>query len=469
MTQQNPSALAMCRYIEHSEGLRRSQLSIAVPGLPTLPGLKLIARDRRSKGHEVVDQSAGDIADVGEPLADEFVAFIEEARDELIAAGVVEMRRTRGDAYGYSGNYQQQYPAVTDRLAHSWGITATKTVAIQTISGRIALDMAMRALMSRHPNARGQRAIILDTLAWSGYQPLAEELGLALVHAAAHPEHGLSASAEGLTEAIEFCERENLVPVAAIPILPSNPTGVGMAPGELERYVEVAAAADLPVLVDAFYSPLAPEGHLETVGLNRAERGLAPEVLGYLGVLVGETKVTSSQNKTATVMWFAPERHDAVAIHLKTQMMKRLAATNTYPRPQEALVAYALHSFPKGIHAAMGPRFVALDDARSAMAEVCDDLGLPFSIGGSFYGTVALVDDDGRSLIRDESGKPATDAKAASEIMIQRYGLVGAPGAMFSPAPEAAVMARLTAAVTLADVEKVRGIFTQMLEAAKGS
>ena len=50
--------------------------------------------------------------------------------------------------------------------------------------------------------------------------------------------------------------------------------------------------------------------------------------------------------------------------------------------------------------------------------------------------------------------------------MADRFGLVGAPGGMFSPAPEASAMARLTAAVSLAQVEKVAEIFAQMVAEA---
>ena len=101
------------------------------------------------------------------------------------------------------------------------------------------------------------------------------------------------------------------------------------------------------------------------------------------------------------------------------------------------------------------------------MKRACDDLGLPLSIGGSFYGTVALADEEGESLIRDQEGRPITDARQVSELMTGRFGLVGAPGGMFSPAPEASSMVRLTAAVTLEDVEKVRGILGQMVDEAR--
>lgn len=465
----SPSALAMARFIERAAGLRQPQLSVAVPGLPTLPDLKILARDRRAAGHEVIDQSAGDIDDVGQPLSDAFVAWIDEARDQLIRAGNAVFARTTGDAFGYPCSYQPQYPAVIETLARSWGIARGPYKGMHTVSGRSAIDLALRGLMARAnaSNKGGKQAIIVDPLAWSGYQPLAKALGLEIIHAPATPAHGLTLCAEGLEAALAFAQELGLHAIGAVPILPSNPSGVGLAREELARMVEVAAQADVPVFIDAFYSPLAPEGHASVVPLGWLEQQLAPEALGYLGALVGETKVTSSQNKTATVLWFAPDGRDAVARAVMGAAMSRLRATNGYPRPQEAVVAYALHTFPGGIHAAMGPRYQALDATRQAMKRACDELSLPLSIGGSFYGTAALVDEDGVSLIRDAQGRPVTDAKGVSEVLIGRFGLVGAPGGMFSPAPEAGAMVRLTAAVTLSDVQKVRAILQTMVTEAR--
>jgi aspartate/methionine/tyrosine aminotransferase len=464
----------MERFVEQAPGLQQPQLAVPIPGLPTLPDLKKLARDRRAAGHEVIDQSAGDIDDVGQPLSADFPAWIEEARDRIVAEGCTELRRTTGDAFGFPGNYQQQYPAVADTLVASWGVEKSPVRTIQTVSGRTAIDLVLRGLVARADAAgkpggagkTGKRALIFDTLEWSGYMPLALALDLEMVHAPAIPKYGLSSSADGLEAALDFARGHGLTPIAAVPILPSNPTGVGMERGELARYVEAAAAADLPVMIDAFYSPLVPEGHAEAVPLGFLETELAPEALAYLGVLVGETKVTSSQNKTGTMIWMAPKGHDEIAKVVIETALARMRDINGYPRPQDALVAYALHTFPGGLHAAMGTRYVALDATRKAMRAACDDYDLPLAIGGSFYGTAALADKDGQSLIRDKAGRPLTDPKQVSELLINEFGLVGAPGGMFTPAPEGASMVRLTAAVTLEDVEKVRGIFGSLVKAA---
>ena len=107
---QAPSAVAMQRLLDGAGSLHKPHLARPVPGLPTLPDLKTLARQRVVQGQSVIDQSAGDIDEVGQPLTPEFAAFIEDARDQLVAAGATTFARTQGDAYGYSGSYQSQYP-----------------------------------------------------------------------------------------------------------------------------------------------------------------------------------------------------------------------------------------------------------------------------------------------------------------------------------------------------------------------
>ena len=465
----SPSAAAMERFVARATGLREPRISVAVPGLPTLPDLKKLARDRKAAGLPVIDQSAGDIDDVGQPLHPGLGDWIEQTRDRLVAEGSSELRRVAGGAYGYPGNYQQQYPAVLNILAHSWGLTG-RTLAIHTVSGRAALDCAFRGLIA---HAKAQQlpapyAVVLDPLAWSGYQPLAADLDLELIHMPAVPGHGLAGSPEGLSAALAFAAAVGRSIIGVVPVVPSNPSGFGLSAEDLAKMAEVAATARVPMLIDAFYSPLDPRGHAACVPMADLQGRLAPEVLGYIGILVGETKVSSSQNKTASLIWCAPTGHDATAKIVVHHAGERLKTTNLYPRPQEALVAAALHTFPGGLHAAMGARYIALRDARDAMRGVCDRLGIPLSIGGSFYGTAALVDGEGRSLLKDDHGLPLTDAKTVISALVARYGLVGAPGGMFSPAPEATLLVRLTAAVTLADVERVGTILEQLLEQARG-
>jgi len=461
-------AAALERFVAAAPGLREPRWSAAVPGLPTLPDLKKLARERRAAGLPVIDQSAGDIDDVGEPLAAGFPDWIEATRDRLVAAGASELRRTSGGAYGYPAFYQQQYPAVVEILADSWGI-GRPWLALHTVSGRAILDAAFRGVIgaARGRGAVGPFAIVIDPLAWSGYQPLAADLDLELLHMPAVVGHGLRPSAAGLQQALQFARAHGRTVIAVLPVVPSNPSGSGLTAGELVAIAEVACGAQVPMVIDAFYSPLDPRGHAACVPMAELQARLAPEVLAGVGLVVGETKVTSSQNKTASLFWCAPAGRDGLARAVALHAGERLKATNLYPRPQEAVVAAALHTFPGGVHAAMGPRYLALDAARQAMRVMCGRLGIPLSIGGSFYGTAALVDGDGRNLLRDADGRPLADPREVIGALVSRYGLVGAPGGMFSPAPEAALMVRLTAAVTLADVERVGAILASLLDQAR--
>jgi hypothetical protein len=443
----------MARFVSSSPGLQEPLRAHLDPTLPTLPDLKKRARDRRAAGLVAVDQSAGDIDDVGQPLHPDFPAWVEQTRQRLVSAGQRELRPTSGDAYGYPGHYQQQYPAVVEILADSWGLGPHQ--AVQTVSGRNALDLAMRGLVSwaRAQGRPGPHALVLDPLAWPGYLPLAEDLGLALIHAPAHG--GLAATADGVREAAHAARAQGLDPIAALPIVPSNPSGVGLDSDTLCQIVQLAEREAMLVLLDAFYSPLSPGGHASAVPVADLRARLSPELLGRIGVLVGETKVTSSQNKTSTLFWLAPAGEDRIARIVIGAALERLKTTNTYPRPQEAVVAAALHTFPGGLQAAMGPRFQALDAARNAMAAVADSRGLPLSIGGSFYGTLGLVDAQGQGLLRDADGRPLTRPKEILEALAGRYGLIGAPGGLFSPAPEASLLVRLTAAVSLEDIGRL--------------
>ena len=59
-----------------------------------------------------------------------------------------------------------------------------------------------------------------------------------------------------------------------------------------------------------------------------------------------------------------------------------------------------------------------------------------------------------------------TQPADVSRTLIERFGLVGAPGGMFSSAPEAGQLVRLTAAVSLDDVRRVEAILEQMRDEA---
>ena len=221
------------------------------------------------------------------------------------------------------------------------------------------------------------------------------------------------------------------------------------------------------MLIDAFYSPLDARGHKEAVGIPYLEKVLPREILKYLGFLVGETKVTHSQTKTGTLIHMAPEGHDELAQQLMTLEKKRMSATNTYPTPRAALTSFALHLYPEGIHKAMGPRWETLVASRNGIRQTFDDLKLPLTIGGSFYGVGALADSDGNNLIRDNEGRPVIDPVQTIKELTSQHGLVGAPGITFRSSSSAAKTVRLTATASKEELIELKNIISNMLDKAR--
>lgn len=462
-----PSERAMDEFIARSPGLKEPRIARAIPGMPSLPQLKALSQSRRAAGLPVIDQSAGDISDVGQPMNSDFYKFREEVRGQITGPGGKLVFPQTDGLYGFASNYQAEYPALIEELGHSWGLEETPVKGCSSVSGRAAIDFALRGLVSRlQPGQKG--CIIMDPLAWSGYKPLAKELGLEIIYVPAVEGKGLSVSADGFKESLEFAKSQGLTPVGVIPIIPSNPTGESMDPEELKSLALAAAEANTPLMIDAFYSPLHTEGHRAAVPLDKLEKELPPEVLGNIGMIVGETKVTDSQKKTGTMLWLAPKGHDELATKMAAVATKRKMDTNSYARPDEALSAIALHRFPGGIHEAMGPRYQALENCRQQMKEAVGRVGLPFVIGHSFYGLVGFVDPEtGMSIIRDKDGAVINDPVKATNHLVQEYGLVGVSGADFSSAPEAAMLSRLTAAVKGDVVSQLEEVLGQMLAHAR--
>ncbi len=457
----------MDRFVENSPGLREPRLARTIPGIPTLPELKALAQKRRREGLSVIDQSAGDIADVGEPMSDAFYDFHAGIGGNLVRPDGSRIFQPSNGLYGLPDNYQAEYPEFIAELGRSWGLENTPVKGVSTVSGRTAIDLALRGLKARlQPGQKG--CIIMDPLAWPGYKPLCKELSIEIIHAPAVSGNGLSLSAEGLKETLEFAKAQGLTPIGIVPIVPSNPTGESMPYEQLKLLAETAFEANTPLMIDAFYSPLHEEGHTVAVPLGRLENELPPEVLGNIGMIVGETKVTSSQKKTGDLVWLAPEGHDQLATHMAKVATQRKMATNAYARPDEVIAAMALHRFPGGLHAAMGPRYAALNRCRHEMRDAVGRVGLGFKGGHSFYGIATLVDPEtGLSIVRNDEGRVIDDPGKALNHLVNKYGLIGAPGAEFSSAPEAANMLRLTAAVKSETVQRLKGVLEEMLDYAR--
>lgn len=464
------SEKAFMDYVGSAPGF--SEPRIAVPqDIPSIPGLKLVADGQRAAGKKIFDQSAGDISALNEPMSRDFYEWREDVLHSAMQNGK-QLFQISGGIYGFSDAYVQDYPVATDAIVESYGVKKTPVESVMTVSGRAAIDFALRGFAARlQPGEKG--AVLLDPLAWPGYEPLAKDLGLEIIFAPVTKGKTIGMTKEGVEESMRFAKQNGLKIVGIVPIIPSNPTGLSVPPEEIISILEgPCLETDTPMMIDGFYSPLDPDGHESSIPMGRFEDEVSPEALQYLGVLAGETKVTSSQKKTATIMWMKPQGQEKTAKQIMGVVRKRRAATNCYPRPDEALTAMALHTYKKGevgrIHTAMGPRYEALEVSRAAMRKAMQDLGLPFVIGKSFYGTVALVDPiSGESYIRGKEGRPIQTSKGVLNHLVEEHGIVGAPGQMFSAAPEAMNMLRVTAAVTKAEIAGVKEEFRKMIEHAK--
>lgn len=456
---------AMSDYL-HTPGTGFEEPHIGVASPLSLPALKALSQARKAQGLPVIDQSAGDIAEVGEPMSPDFLNFVDGDRADIRDGGKPLFPYARGEVHHNPPAYRQVYPGLNETIATSYGLKNTPVEGLQTVSGRTAIDFALRGMIAAAELNPGEKAaIIMEPMAWPGYLPLAKALGLEIIHAPAGSK-GFGLSPETIEASTHFAAENGLGIIGAVSIVPSNPSGEGQSFEDMSTNLKFCAANNIPHLVDGFYAPLAPQGNAAALHLAELEQALTPEEFSYLGVILGETKVISSQEKTGTLMWMAPKGQEALAKKILKAGKDRMADTNAYARPDEAQAAFALYRYPKGIHAAMGSRYAALEQARQSLRTTMSELNLPFTIGESFYGTAALVDGSGESLIRGEDGRPLTDPKKVSEQLIKEYGLVAAPGAMFSPAPGAAPMMRFTATAKPADIASLRGVLQDLISKA---
>lgn len=454
----------MEEYVSAQECLKRPVLGRTYKGA-SLQQLKASAQQIEREGGTVIDQSAGDISLVGKPLNPNF----REYRDGIGA--VLGMRPNPEDPgmYDLPQNYAAEYPKVVEMIARRGLEIEGPFEGMSTVSGRAAINCYLTALrqeseqMDASEGVTRKPTIIVDPLTWSGYQDSAAECGIRLVYSPMVEGNGVLQSPEGLREALEFVKgNPGLRPMGVTTIQPSNPTGLGVSPETLAELATICAEADINFNIDAFYSVIA-RGGLDIIGLKELQK-LPPEVQARISVLVGETKATDSQKKTATMMWLNPEGNGGKGKATMAKMKKIKGNWNLYARPDEAITAAALWAYEPGIHAAMGERYHAINSARELMAAELSGQ-IPFIIGDSFYGTGALVAPDGRPLVRDKDGCSVSDPKAAMAILLNDHGLMVAPGAMFRP-EGAELMARFTAASTPAEIMKVSGVIRNLLEQA---
>ncbi len=453
----------MEEFVSGNDALKRPVLGRPYKGA-SLQEMKAAAQ---KLGGDIIDQSAGDISLVGEDLDP---AFKEYRRDIGKLTGIEADPKNPG-VYDLPQNYAAEYPKVVDLIARNGlGIT-TSYQGMSTISGRAAINSFLTAVRQKsekidaETGVRAKPTMIVDPLTWSGYQDSAQEIGIQLVYSPTTDGHGLLQSPDGVREAIEFVKNDSTLRLMGVnTIQPSNPTGLGVSKETIVEIAEICAEYNVFFNIDAFYSPIARNG-VDILGLKDLQK-LPPEVLGKISVLVGETKVTDSQKKTATMLWLAPQGHDEMAKSYMAAARKVKGNWNAYTRGDEANTAYALWSDPRGIHAAMGKRYIAINAARNLMDEQLSSQ-IPFQIGDSFYGTGALVGPDGQPLVRDKNGRPVSGTQEAMSILANEHKLMVAPGEMFRP-EGANLLARFTAASTEKEIRRVGDVVRKLLENANG-
>lgn len=482
----SPSAHAMNVYLRGSHDLKQPHFATHVEGLLGLQPLSMKGRQLAQEGRPVVQQGAGDIAELGMPINDALREWMKEIRETVIDAktGKPAFPRVTGEIFDYSARYVPQFN-VLEPIARNYGITGPFD-GRQVNGGRTIIDLTTQALIARwrqeqkRSSTRGKNkvAVILDPLAWPGYKDLYRDMNelfgddfIVGIHTPVVEGHGLGMTAEGVRAAYDFAQDHGRDVIGITPILPSNPTGQGMSRQELQQTVEFGAEHNIATVVDALYSPIAPQGQKAALGLNELAQTMAPEALEYLGMITGVTKATSSQKKTGELFWHLPkgaQNPHQVGSEMMNQVNARMTNRNLYPAPDHALATLALHTFPGGIHEALGPRYIALEATRQAVRAIFDQLGIPFTIGGSFYGTAALADPSTKeTYIRDTNGRPVTDPTKIATTLLDRYDLIGAQGAMFSPAQMANTMLRLSAAATPGDIQRLGNLLADMKHSAE--
>ncbi len=472
----------MSSYLEGENDLKQPHFATKVAGIPGLPQLSMQGKELIKEGRPVVLQAAGDIAELGKPISKVLQEWIEHTRNTTRDPKTNKpiFPRAQGEVFDFDPRYMPQFP-IMEPIAKSYGLEGPFR-GIQVNGGRTIIDLVTQALIVRWQQQKAKRggggnqkvAVVVDPLAWPGYKDLFEDYNdtfgtdfIRGIHVSIADGHGLKMSTSGLADALDFANDQGRDVIGVTPIIPSNPTGEGLDAQELMRIIEMAAGHDIPTIIDALYSLIDEKGQKDALHLEEIAKKLPSEVLQYLGLYTGVTKATSSSKKTAEILWHMPEGENEVGTDIMNTVHTKMLNRNLYPAPDHALVTLALHTFPGGVHAALGERYIALNETRNALRNIFDSLEIPFTIGGSFYGTAALADPVSKvTLVRDVDGRPVTDPKLIAKTLLDQHNLVGAQGAMFSPAQTANSMLRLSAAATPQDIERLANILANMKDFA---
>lgn len=439
----------------------------------TLPAMKVAARNAGA-----LDFTAGDIGDTQEGLSDEFMQWMQHVREEQVRKGYAPFRESPNDIHGFPSFYQPDHAPLQIAKLRSYGMMDAGATPVEAhvssnnvSSGRAAIDGLFHGFnrMARAMELQKPPTGVLDPLAWGGLRDLLEQNDLKGVYAPVTEEGGFGLTAEGLATSVEWLSLRNENPLFAYTIVPSNPSGERTSNERLIALAQEANRQQMTLVIDIFYLPISPEG-LTDSPLAHLRNNLTEEEWANVVVIEGDTKAVGFP-RTAGIMMSTstdgPQFTDARGIRptyknkfLADKFQQRKAAVNTYPDPQSALGSLTLHTFPGGIHAAMGERYDTLEDSRRILNEQVGEL-IPVVGDNSFYSAVALVDDEGKSLIRDLQGNPVTESENIGQRLINDHQLAIAPMGLFRNGVPG-TFARATAATTRANMERFLGIIQKL-------
>ena len=336
-------------------------------------------------------------------------------------------------------------------------------------SGRLAIDGLFygfrRMSQLEAPGKTGTG--VLDPLASAGLRDALEQNDLKGVNAPVTDGGGFGLTAEGLEESISFIEQAGDHPLFAYTIVPSNPSGERTPNEKLLELALKCYEKRVSLVIDVFYLAISPEG-LGNSPIPYLRQNLPPEAWANVVIIEGDTKAVGFP-RTSSVMMSVDPRGPALRVDGKTitknnfladQFQRRKAAVNSYPDPTSALGSFALHTYPNGIHEAMGPRYAMLESSRGLFRERVAQI-VPVVGDNTLYSAVALVDENGDSLVKDRDGRPVTDTETVGKRLLLDYQLAIAPMALFRDGAPGTLV-RATAATTTENVQRFIGILERL-------
>lgn len=278
--------------------MQPSRRSAAVPPSVTF-AIDNRVTELRSQGADVVGLGAGQPDFLTPPEAIEAArAFIAEGRVLYTpAAGLPALRE-----------------AAAAHLSRICEVPYEASQLVVTNGAKEGLSLAFTAVCDPGDE------VVLPQPSWVSYVPMAEVVGLKVVHAPTDADNGFKLTAEGLEAACS--ERTRAVLLNS----PSNPTGSVHTPAELAELAEVIVARDLTLISDEIYwcyvfegrhvSPASLPGMAErTVVINGLSKSHAMTGwrIGFLAAPAPVAAAIASIKSHTSSNIAAPSQHAALA------------------------------------------------------------------------------------------------------------------------------------------------------------